>query len=160
MSIGFRGHDMVETAVQMERNGLRFYRQAADGVADGLARDLLQRLADDEVRHLRFFETMLASVGLAELHESHPGEYEKYLRAHVDGQVFTAARMEKLLAEPTMSEVEALQFGIDAEKDAILYYTEMNRFVPSRDHTMIEGILDEERRHLAQLTELLKRRRG
>jgi rubrerythrin len=160
MSVGFSGRDVVEAAVQMERNGLRFYAEAADSVNDGLARDLLRRLAADEVQHLRFFEGMLTSVGLATLHESYPGEYEKYLQAHVDGQVFTKERMEQLLAQKAMPERDALQFGIDAEKDAILYYTEMNRFVPLRDHAMIDGIIDEERRHLAQLTELMKRRRG
>ena len=160
MSVGFSGNDVVEVAVQMERNGLRFYSQAADSVANERAKDLLQRLAKDEVQHLRFFEQMLSSVGLASLHESYPGEYQVYLQAHVDGQVFTQARMEQLLAQKTLSEREALQFGVDAEKDAILYYSEMNRFVPARDRTMIEGIIDEERRHLSQLVGLLKDMRG
>jgi rubrerythrin len=55
-----------------------------------------------------------------------------------------------------MSERDAVQFGIDSEKDAILYYSEMIRFVPSRDRPTIKGIIDEERRHLSALVELMK----
>ena len=77
----------------------------------------------------------------------------------MDGQVFTQARMEQLLAQKTLTNDEALRFGIDAEKDAILYYTDMNRFMPARDRTLVEGIIDEERKHLTQLVGLLKDRR-
>jgi len=64
--------------------------------------------------------------------------------------------MTQLLAQKAMSERDALQFGIDSEKDAILYYSEMIRFVPSRDRATVEGIIDEERRHLSQLVGLMK----
>lgn len=156
MSVGFSANDLVEAAVQMERNGLQFYSTAADAVTRDRAKDLLSRLAQDEVQHLKLFEGLLASVGLVEIHESYPGEYQTYLKSHVDSQVFTQARMQQILAQKTMSERDALQFGIDSEKDAILYYSEMIRFVPSRDRPTIDGIIDEERRHLSALVELMK----
>ena len=159
MSLRFSGNDLVEAAVQMERNGLKFYTAAADAVANDRAKDLLRQLADDEVQHLRTFEQLLRSVGLAQMHESYPGEYEDYLKAHVDMQVFTQARLQQLLAQKTMSERDALQFGIDSEKDAILYYTEMIRYVPSADQKTIEGIIGEERRHLTQLVGLMQHAR-
>lgn len=156
MSLGFSASDLVEAAVQLEKNGHRFYTMAADGLASRRAKDLLHRLAHDEVEHLKLFERLLTSVGQADIRESYPGEYGVYLRAHVDSQVFTQARMTQLLAQKTMSERDALQFGIDSEKDAILYYSEMIRFVPSRDRATVEGIIDEERRHLSQLVGLMK----
>jgi rubrerythrin len=156
MSVGFTASDLVEAAVQLERNGHRFYTAAADSLSSQRAKDLMHRLADDEVEHLKLFERLLTTVGLADVRESYPGEYGVYLKAHVDSQVFTQRRMTQLLAQKAMSERDALQFGIDSEKDAILYYTEMIRFVPSRDHTAVEGIIDEERRHLSQLVGLMK----
>ena len=156
MSLGFSASDLVEAAVQLERNGHRFYTTAADSVTGRRAKDLLHRLAQDEVEHLKLFERLLSTVGLAAIRESYPGEYEVYLKAHVDSQVFTEARLNRLLAQKTLPERDALQFGIDSEKDAILYYSEMIRFVPSRDHATVEGIIDEERRHLSQLVGLMK----
>ncbi len=156
MSLGFSASDLVEAAVQLERNGHRFYTTAADAVASQRAKDLLHRLADDEVEHLKLFERLLTTFGLASVRESYSGEYGTYLKAHVDSQVFTKARMDALLAQKAMPERDALQFGIDSEKDAILYYSEMIRFVPPRDHPTVEGIIDEERRHLSQLVGLMK----
>jgi len=156
MSLGFSASDLVEAAVQLERNGHRFYSTAADSVAGQRAKDLLHRLANDEVEHLRLFERLLTTVGLTEIRESYAGEYGVYLRAHVDSQVFTEARLAHLLAQKTMAERDALQFGIDSEKDAILYYSEMIRFVPQRDRATVESILEEERRHLTQLVGLMK----
>ncbi len=156
MSLGFSASDLVEAAVQLERNGHRFYTTAADSVVSPRAKDLLHRLAQDEVEHLKLFERLLATVGLAEIRESYPGEYEVYLKAHVDSQVFTQARLTQLLARTTMPERDALQFGIDSEKDAILYYSEMIRFVPQRDRATVDGIIEEERRHLTQLVGLMK----
>ena len=156
MSVGFTASDLVEAAVQLERNGHRFYMTAADSLSSQRARDLMHRLAEDEVEHLRLFERLLTTVGAADVRESYPGEYGVYLKAHVDSQVFTQARLTQLLTQKAMSESDALQFGIDSEKDAILYYTEMIRFIPSRDHNAVEGIIAEERRHLSQLVGLMK----
>jgi rubrerythrin len=155
MTLKMTGSDLVEVAVQMERNGQKFYTTAADSVASQRTKALLMRLAQDEVEHLRFFEKLLGSVGLVDIHETYPGEYETYLQAYVDGQVFTKARLDGLLAQKTMSERDALMFGIDSEKDAILYYTEMLRFVAASDHQAIKGVIHEEKKHFAQLCGVL-----
>ena len=156
MTIHFTGSELVEVAVQMEKNGLQFYSSAADTVLNAKAKALLHKLANDEVQHLRLFEGLLTSVGLAQLHESYPGEYATYLQAHVDGQVFTEARMKQLLAQKALSERDAIQFGMDSEKDAILYYTEMLRFVQAGDQKMIGNIIDEEKKHLSALVTMMK----
>ena len=156
MTVHFTGSELVEIAVQMERNGLQFYASAADTVANVKAKDLLHRLANDEVRHLKLFEGMLTSPGLVNMHESYPGEYAKYLQAHVDGQVFTEARMKQLLAQKALSERDALRFGMDSEKDAILYYTEMLRFVQASNEKTVQNIIEEEKKHLAGLVEMMK----
>lgn len=156
MGLTFSGNDLVEVAVQMERNGLQFYSKAADSVKDDRAKELLFKLSRDEIQHLEFFQRLLSTVGQVDIHESYAGEYEKYLQAHVDEQIFTEVRMKQLMAQTTLSERDALQFGIDAEKDAILYYTEMLRFVPSAEHRTIQRIIDEEKTHFSQLTGLLK----
>jgi len=156
MTVHFSGSELVEIAVHMEKNGLTFYASAADSVADARAKDLLHKLADDEVQHLKLFQGLLTSAGIAHLHESYPGEYATYMQAHVDGQVFTEARMKQLLAQKALSERDAIQFGMDQEKDAILYYTEMLRFVQASDQKLVQGILEEEKKHLAGLVAMMK----
>jgi len=54
------------------------------------------------------------------------------------------------------SQVEALDIGIQAEKDSILFYTEMQNLVKPADHHVILTILNQERDHLNQLSQLKK----
>lgn len=156
MTMSFTGSELVEFAVQLEKNGLNFYATAADTVVNPKTKDLLHVLANDEIQHMHLFQDLLTHVGLADLRESYPGEWVTYLQAHVESQVFTAARMKQLLAQKTLSERDALQFGIDSEKDAILYYTEMMRFVQSADQKTVQGVIDEEKRHLTRLVGMMK----
>ena len=54
------------------------------------------------------------------------------------------------------SQVEALDIGIQAEKDSILFYTEMQNLVKPADHQVILTIINQERDHLNQLSQLKK----
>ena len=64
----------------------------------------------------------------------------------------TAAAQEK--AEKAPSEIEALDIGIQAEKDSILFYVEMQNLVSPPARKVVSGIIDEEKGHLRQLSEL------
>ena len=54
-------------------------------------------------------------------------------------------------------EKHAIELGIGFEKDSILFYHEMENFVPEAERSIIENLLKEEQRHLKKLS-LLKRR--
>jgi rubrerythrin len=58
------------------------------------------------------------------------------------------------LAEATTSDAEGIDFGIRAEKDSILFYTEIQNLVRRSDAKMIVKIIEEERSHLKRLSEL------
>lgn len=58
MSIFFRGREILEMAEQIERNGGRFYRKAAENLNDPASRDLLLGLAEMEDEHLAIFAEM------------------------------------------------------------------------------------------------------
>ena len=55
MSIFFNPDEILEMAEQIERNGARFYRQAAQGAQDAGVRELLQKLATMEDGHEKLF---------------------------------------------------------------------------------------------------------
>jgi rubrerythrin len=152
----FTDRDLVAMAIQMEENGQAFYTKAADKVADQRTKDLLRRLARDEAEHHATFEVMLSSVTGAEPPESYEGEHQAYVKAHLESQVFFKARMDQLLGRAAVSERDALQLGLDSEKDSILFYSEMKSFVSASDHPVVDRIIAEERKHFSTLVELLK----
>jgi rubrerythrin len=151
----FTDRDLVAMAIQLEEHGQAFYSRAADKVADTRCKDLLRRLARDEATHRELFERMLSSLGGVQVPQSCDGEDQSYVRAHLESQVFSRARMDQLLGQATVLERDALQLGVDSEKDSILFYSEMKSFVSTSDHPVVDRIIAEEREHFSALVELL-----
>ena len=54
------------------------------------------------------------------------------------------------------TEKEAIELGIGFEKDSILFYQEMKKFVLTSEQNIIEKLLEEEKEHLRKLFELDK----
>lgn len=154
MSILFSGSELLEVALGIEKNGAAFYQALADKTKHKDAKAIYDYLAGEEKKHLNTFQSMLDSVGKYQPPESYPGEYVLYLKSLVDNTVFTdpAAAQEK--AEKAPSEIEALDIGIQAEKDSILFYVEMQNLVGPPARKVVSGIIDEEKGHLRQLSEL------
>jgi rubrerythrin len=67
MSIFFNPDEVLEMAEQIERNGARFYRQAAQGAQDVGVRELLQGLAAMEDGHEKLFAKMRANLKKEEI---------------------------------------------------------------------------------------------
>ena len=69
---------------------------------------------------------------------------------------FTKEKKGEELAKQVKDEIEAIETGIDAEKDAILFYNEMKKLVLKGAHETIDKLIDEEQKHLSQLSQLKK----
>lgn len=152
MSI-FAASDVLQFAVRMEENGGLFYRKAAELSGNSEAKKLFGYLASEEAEHKQTFEKFLSQVTLYEPTEDYPGEYLAYLHNYIDGKVFFTADFDMTKGIDVAS---ALDFAIQREMDAILYYTELKAFVNAEDQVAIDKIIDEERKHFAQLSEIKK----
>jgi rubrerythrin len=58
------------------------------------------------------------------------------------------------MAQRVSSDAEAIQIGIYAEKDSILFYSELRELVRRADREVVDNIIKEERSHLRQLSDL------
>ena len=79
-----------------------------------------------------------------------------YLKSLVDSVIFSNVAEAQQKAAKISNEIEALDTGIQAEKDSILFYTELQTLVRGRDREVVLTVLDEEKNHLRQLSELKK----
>jgi rubrerythrin len=52
--------DIVRAAIQLERDGRKFYRDVAANASSDLARQMFQSLADDELLHIEWIEKNIA----------------------------------------------------------------------------------------------------
>jgi rubrerythrin len=154
MGVFFSGSELLEIAIGIESNGMAFYRALADKTGKKDVKDTYNYLAGEEKKHLDTFRGMSDSLGQAKPPESYTEEYMLYLKSLVDNAVFSSITEAQQKADKVFNKIEALDTGIQAEKDSILFYTELQNLVKERDRKVVLNILDEEKKHLRQLSEL------
>lgn len=158
MLYDFNADDILAMAEQLERNGARFYRSAAEKAPTGKSREFLLHLASMEDDHLNTFIQMRAQLKDQEKSPTvfdPQGEAAAYLKALADTRVFFEKKID-------LSSLEAiLKEAITAEKDSILFYLGMKEAVPEYlGRNRLEAIIKEEMSHIrllsAELTDLKK----
>ena len=151
MSTHYQGEDLVEIAMGMELCGIAFYTALIEKSTRSEAKSVCSALATAEKKHLDRFESMLKALGSYQPDEAYAGEYHAYLKALAEDIVFSTADTAVERARSAASDGEAIDIGIRAEKDSILFYDALRGFVQPSDRGTVEAIIEEERSHLRQL---------
>ncbi|MFC1515677.1 ferritin family protein [Thermodesulfobacteriota bacterium] len=140
-------------AEQIERNGAKFYRDSAEGIADPSSKKLLLDLATMEDNHEKTFSSLRADLANK---EKEPTVFDPedesilYLRSLADTRVF----FEKDIDTSSMEEI--LKSAIGAEKDSIVFYLGMKDLVSETfGKSRIDAIIKEEMQHITLLSKEL-----
>lgn len=159
MGVSFSADDMLAIAETIERNGVKFYRAAADKAECEGCTKFLQDLAEWEVTHEQTFAGMRADLTAK---ERQPTAFDPndeavlYLQALADKSVFDVDEdpLAALGEQPTMAGILAAAIG--KEKDSIAFYVGMKEVVPEALGTdKVEKIIKEEMSHVTTLTKKL-----
>ncbi len=158
MSMPFNADEIFEMAEQIERNGGKFYRAAAEKFP--AVNDILLSLAAMEDEHLKTFADMRAELSGTELEEpvfDPDGQAQMYLRVMADGNVFDvkADPVEQLATKNTPEDV--LKMAIGVERDSIAFYVGLKEAVSRRaGKDKVDDIIKEEMGHIVTLNEKLQ----
>jgi rubrerythrin len=158
MIYDFNADDIFEMAEQMERNGAKFYRTAAQAVSAADAKAFLLNLAAMEEDHEKVFAAMRAGLNSAQKSATvfdPDGEAVHYLRALADTRVFFQKEID------TSSMQAILKDAITAEKDSIVFYLGMRDAVPEKlGRERLDAIIREEMGHIRLLGKELAARKS
>jgi rubrerythrin len=157
MSVVFSGNELINVAIGIERRGITFYDIMAKSTDNEMARAAFEELVEMEREHLKTFQAMLEQVGEHPAAEVPPQEYSDYSQALMDNAVFTDDMITSEMATQADSDIKAVELGISAEKDSILFYYEMRENIPRRTVPVIDRIIAEEKSHLKQFSEIKKK---
>ena len=157
MSIAFSIGELIDIAIGIERRGITFYDVMAKSTDNEIARRVFQGLVEMEREHIEIFQNMLGEADKYHLVESATAEYTEYLQALVDSAVFTDDMITSEMATQAESDIKAVELGISAEKDSILFYYQMKDIMPPPALPIINRIIAEEKSHLRQLSEIKKK---
>lgn len=157
MGITFNADEIFEMAEQIERNGAKFYRTAAEKFS--AVRQVLLDLAAMEDEHEETFVGMRKQLSdqERELMVFDPeNEVALYLQAMASGHVFDLKKdlSQQLTGKETAEDI--LKMAIGAEKDSIVFYLGLKDFVPPRaGKDKVEAIITEEMGHITVLNRKL-----
>ncbi len=153
MAYEFNADEIFEMAKQIERNGSKFYRDAAGGIGNAEEEKMLLELAEMEDDHEKRFAKMQSDLTPKEKEQNvfdPQGDAMQYLKALADHRVF----FEKEIDTSSMRDI--LKAAITAEKDSIVFYLGMKDVVAeSLGKERIDGIIKEEMSHITTLTRKL-----
>ena len=160
MAITFSMDEIFAMAERIERNGVSFYRKAAQGVSDAKLKRIFEELIEMELDHEKTFAAMRAElVGSEQLPSVFDPDDEvgMYLQTIADGRVFdiTADFSEKLTGRETPQNI--LNTAIGLEKDSIIFYLGLEEYIPPKaGRDKIRAIIKEEMGHITLLADKLK----
>ena len=145
--------DIVAAALEIERRGFALYQNASNAAEQIEDKVFFTFMAKEEQRHEKIFAAMLERIGGLELPAgSSEAEYLEYVDILLNNHaLFLPEQQEAMQKNPL---AQALAF----EKDSILFFTAMLRFVDSSERTHIESCIEEEQRHLRYIAEHAKAR--
>lgn len=149
----FSVREMIDVAVQEEQTGATYYRALADKTDSEQFRQFLLQVARMEDEHEQKFRHLLAELGDYSAPESYGGEHESYMSYLIEGRIFPVGEEAEALAGRQASEKEAVETAIEMERNTLLFYHEMMRFVRERDRSLLDEIIAEERQHVRDFAE-------
>ena len=158
MGVVFDASDILEIAIEIEKNGQKFYKKAAGIVKDSRTKQFLIELADMEKEHEDTFRQMMETLPAQETRVLDPdNEASLYLQAMADGNVFDVKKdLSNILAGRETAE-QIFKIAIQAEKDSIIYYIGLEDFMADEeDKKRVDTIIEEERGHILELYKQLK----
>ena len=156
MGITFLSSDIVESGIQIEKNGKDFYEIVAASSKNDKAKQIFLYLAKEEEKHIKTFEVILSGIETYEPAESYAGEYLDYLKALSEEHVFTKEKKGIEIAQNVNTDMEAIDLAIGFEKDSILFYYEMKKILLEKDYKPVDKLIEQEQEHLRKLSEVKK----
>lgn len=150
----FSSEDIIDLAVKIEQNGEVVFRRAIEMVENEALVSLLSWIADEEQRHIEWFEGLRKGLSKKKSKWDDPALEEMGRELLLD----SLGNKNFALKEADFSSVhtvkELLRIAIEFEKDTVLFYELMKEFVEEPDTLMIlDQIISEENRHATLLEE-------
>lgn len=147
----FSGEEIVRLAVEIEKQGQKFYEIAAIKVDDPEVQAIFDYLSKEESQHITDFKALGEKLsGDFTPNESYVGEYGDYIRALIDNHIFNHNNIEMFLNNITVVR-EALAIAFRFEKDSILIFQELYNVVDQNGKEIIGKLIEQEKQHIKKL---------
>jgi rubrerythrin len=145
--------EIVDIAVQIEKNGEATYRNAVQKISDPSLVRLLEWMADEEANHIQWLLDLKQKVD-----SDTENSFAQNMPRHLLNDTIGNQRFS--LAEIDFSQIDNISDLIDIfiefERDSILFYEMLKPFVLAADaRSLLDQIIAEETLHIEKLEEVM-----
>ena len=160
MPITFNANEIFEMAEEMEKNGAKFYRKAAQNTSDKQTKQMLLDMADMEDGHLKIFKEMREELSGQEKGWTvfdPDNQSVLYLQAMADARGYEGKITPSKELTGIETPKEILETALNSEKESVVFYFGLKGLVPVRaGRGKVEAIVIEELSHITTLLNKLK----
>ena len=154
----FSARELIDVAIREEETGATYYRAVADATDSDELADFMRSVAAMEDEHAEKFRGLRERVGeFRPTGEGYGGEYESYMAYMLEGRIFPAGDEGVALAKRQEDERRAIDTAMELERNTLLFYQEMLKFIPEPQQNLLDDIIAEERQHLIGWANFRKR---
>lgn len=152
MVLRFSPYEILEMARELERRGIDFYNRLTQLASSSSAREVFSFLGEEEKRHLKFFTRLQEELNEGkEITFSTTGESANYLGAIVESGILDKVLKGINLTPAGIEMEEALEVGIEIEKESILFYQGFLPMVSPQKREWLDKVVEEEKKHFLRL---------
>lgn len=146
----FSGAEVIQFAISLEEEGVKFYEKYA-AMADDDLKGILLGLAEDEKQHAKIFRDMYKQLEVSEAEEDYlfSDSVQDYFATHAKSEGF------KREVKEVDSVREAIKVAVETENITVDYYKSLLEYANEDVTKVLVRLIDEEERHAIRLSELL-----
>ncbi|MBN2190421.1 MAG: ferritin family protein [Candidatus Aureabacteria bacterium] len=140
-------------AVNLENEGIRFYGDILKNINDGIVKEDIKLLLEQEKEHLKFFKTEMDR----ELKTRSDNFEEDDIVDYMDSGIFSGYKALKGRSDVLKDAFAVLGFGLLIENDSISFYRTLRENTgDSRCVSALDRIINEETKHIERINKLIR----
>ena len=150
----FSSADIIDLAIQIEKNGEKVYRDALEGVQNQSVASILQWLADEEVEHAKWFSELKETTHKVPVDQRLENMGRDILHGILGDESFSLKEADL----QNLGGIEnLLNLAIEFERDTVSFFEMFESFLEDRESLEhLNKIIEEEQRHIEVLQEYLR----
>ena len=153
MSIMLSSTEIFGLAKEIEKSGQAYYQAIASTTGSKDLKELFEHLAEQEVRHYRYFDRLSREYPELEVDAQEWEQTSAYIKATSDSRFFIGEDKALSLAKTVTDPIKAIDIAIGFEKDTLLFFYELLNVTPADGREAAKAIVEEEKRHVLALSE-------
>ncbi len=151
--------EILEIAIQNEKNGVVFYTKLAGRVNDDSVKKTLLEFADQEGRHVVAVKKLINKLMEENEELAYYDDPEEllYLQAIADASIFTDVHDSAQINAIISDTLAAFHYAVNVEVKSIEFYKQLLQIMsPDSDQDTVKELIEQEKGHVRTLYTMIK----